>query len=581
MKTLLLAILLLIAPVLAGADAIMVTRAMKATTIAEIFVTRDSIRVELEIGVGDLKGFRNIMPDPLYERLGYDPEPLSVRLQRFLAQDWVIHADKQPLPGRVIEIVPRPRLRRDEITGEPLPSGDDDEELTVFVKLVYGLPKPPDALSIRPPAIEGFAAANIGFVVYHEGLPVTDFRYLSAEETIDLDWTDPWYSRFRNRNLKRQFDAPLSAFLYVEHYEVRKEVVVRPKDLEQWIDLGLGDSDVIAVADQDVLKQTVAEFLATRSPVAIDGVVAEPTLDRIHFVRRTLRRTGVIDPPEDVPVVSATLGVIFVYPIDALPDSVSMTWDLFGGKIQQIPSIATDEAGGLPYKLQPDDNVLIWQNFLTNPSVPSFVAIAAAPSFGRISVPMISAMCLSLLVVVGARYLTRRGNRRVLLGTGGILAVSVVLLWPVVRVSVPVPFIKSAAVTTSEAEHIVSSLLTNVYRSFDFREEGVIYDALARSASGDLLTQVYLETRRALELQNQGGARVKVDEVSMTAVEPSPLRGEIGFVARCTWDVTGSVGHWGHIHRRTNQYEARFTIQSIDGVWKITGLELIQEQRLS
>ena len=31
-------------------------------------------------------------------------------------------------------------------------------------------------------------------------------------------------------------DAPLSVFLYVEPFEVRKEIVVRPRDLQQWID---------------------------------------------------------------------------------------------------------------------------------------------------------------------------------------------------------------------------------------------------------------------------------------------------------------------------------------------------------
>ena len=73
--------------------------------------------------------------------------------------------------------------------------------------------------------VEGrYAAANVGFIVYDRGIPVNDFRYLSRVETLDLDWEDPWYSRFRNRNLVRQYDAPLSVFLYVEHFEVRQEV---------------------------------------------------------------------------------------------------------------------------------------------------------------------------------------------------------------------------------------------------------------------------------------------------------------------------------------------------------------------
>lgn len=31
-----------------------------------------------------------------------------------------------------------------------------------------------------------------------ERLPVMDFRYLGGQETLDLDWDDAWYSKFRN-----------------------------------------------------------------------------------------------------------------------------------------------------------------------------------------------------------------------------------------------------------------------------------------------------------------------------------------------------------------------------------------------
>jgi len=39
----------------------------------------------------------------------------------------------------------------------------------------------------------------------------------------------------------------------------------------------------------------------------------------------------------------------------------------------------------------------------------------------------------------------------------------------------------------------------------------------------------------------------------------------------------GSVGHRGHIHIRKNQYEADI---AVDGAWKITGLELLEEKRI-
>ena len=44
----------------------MVSQAMFASTIAEYFVEKDHVRVELEIGLIDLAAFRNLFPDSIY-----------------------------------------------------------------------------------------------------------------------------------------------------------------------------------------------------------------------------------------------------------------------------------------------------------------------------------------------------------------------------------------------------------------------------------------------------------------------------------------------------------------------------------
>ena len=66
----------------------------------------------------------------------------------------------------------------------------------------------------------------------------------------------------------------------------------------------------------------------------------------------------------------------------------------------------------------------------------------------------------------------------------------------------------------------------------------------------------------------------------MLDLEQTPLEDEVGFVCRSSWSVTGSVGHWGHIHKRKNRYEAEFTVKPVDGVWKITGMEILEETRV-
>jgi hypothetical protein len=579
--------LVVLTPQPAQADAIVVPDAMRATTIAEVFVTEKSVRIELEIGPRDLVAFRNILPEDLYQKLKFPPKPHQERIRQFFAEDLTVRMDQgDPIPGKTKRSMLRPRVKRDEITGEPLPSTDNDPEIVVFAEVEYPLTGKPKTLSLSPPGRrgQGLAQASIGFVAYHAGLPVNDFRYLASEETMDLDWEDPWYTRFRNRNLRRQFDAPMSAFLYVDFFEVRKEILVRPRDLQHWVDLGLQGKKILRAGEQEELKKRVAAFLASNNPVTIDGQPVQGTLDRIHFIRRSLRQTGVIDPPEDLDLTSATLGVIYVYPIEGLPQEVSLRWELFSPRIQQVPAVATDEAGGLPATLTAEDPVLRWQNFLTNPSVPAMRAVPRPQGAPQLIVPAISATCTFLLVVlavVGLHQVRSQGRFPwAVAGLGVVLLAGGVLGLPFAWVTLPNPLAQPASLSQEEARQVLGDLLHNIYRAFDRRDENLVYDRLAESVTGDLLAEVYLQTQRSMELERQGGARIKVDQVEVLDAIPEGRTEGGGFICRCRWNVSGSVGHWGHIHQRTNQYQANFTVEAPEGAWKITAIDLRDETRI-
>ena len=107
-----------------------------------------------------------------------------------------------------------------------------------------------------------------------------------------------------------------------------------------------------------------------------------------------------------------------------------------------------------------------------------------------------------------------------------------------------------------------------------------IYDMLARSVSGDLLTDIFLETKRSLVLANQGGAQAKVKEVSLDNLSLKPFDENNRFSVEANWTVHGSVGHWGHVHRRSNRYQAILTL-AVDGKdWKLNDMTVLQEERL-
>jgi hypothetical protein len=138
----------------------------------------------------------------------------------------------------------------------------------------------------------------------------------------------------------------------------------------------------------------------------------------------------------------------------------------------------------------------------------------------------------------------------------------------------------SATLTELTARRIAGSLLRNIYRAFDYQEEGDVYDALNRSVHGDLLTKLYLDVRKSLTMQQQGGAVSRVTEVTIldSQVQRQPRRGKA--TVRLDWTVEGTVEHWGHIHTRLNRYQADFVIQDVDKAWKIVGMDVLDQERV-
>ncbi len=547
---------------------------MLAGTIAQFFVEEDRVRVELEIGVADLESFATLLPDELRERLGLPASPLAQRLSRFFEHELAITADGgPPLPGRILAIEGRERTGRDRVSGEPLPPAAGEEpEAVLFVELAYALRTRPATLTLY--GLRAPLPASIGFVVYHGGVAVNDFRYLVAAQKLLLDWQDPWYTRFESRALRRRYDAPMAGFLYIEPYEVRKEIIARPLDLQHWIDLGLEGRDTIPVELQPELRRKAAEFLREHQPVEIDGERIAPELARVHFLERSLKSSRVIDPPVELDVHAAILGVIFVYPTDGLPQRVTMEWDLWNERIERVPVAAVDQAGSFPSSVESDGRVLEWQNFLKHPELPTLAVVEPPP--GALAHGLWTLRWL-LLVAAGGVVLwaLRRGLREAGDRRAAFALASAVL----VMCGAGFAWGLTARISDTRAREIVSGLLHNVYRAFDYRAEEQIFDVLDRSVEGALLERLYLETRRGLVLANQGGARAKVKQIELVELAAEPAA-DGGFLATATWNVAGSVGHWGHIHDRRNQYRAVLDVAPRDGVWKLVDLEILEEQRL-
>lgn len=580
----LLLLLIFLAPLPAHGDWINLTGAETASTIAEIFIEDREIKLILEIGKRDEKAFRNLLPEDIYA----DPEtkgiPLAQRRKKFFQDDLKFIFNKgRPLAGRVQVLEKRKRIKRP--TRFKSKAAALQSPTVTYAEINYPLPAQPKTLTIQPPLTpEGGAAANIGFILFHKEIPVIDFRFLSVSETLILDWKDPWYSKFLNPVLKRHHQSSLMSFLYVEPYEVRFEILARLKDLEDWVDLGLREKEVLSIEDQKVIVDKVGSFFLKHNPMTIDGKPAKPMLDRVNFVQVSRQGINVLAKPQPIKALSAIVGVIIAYATDGLPQEVSVDWDLFNDKITRVPATMTDPAGPFPYQLQPDDRKLNWKNFLTNYKVPLVEEILVEDSFGKVKIPLITVLAVIGLIVIlfliRKRYLQERPIKA-LLAIGGVLLVVAIAAYPLLKLSLKNPFPQKRPLSVQEANLILTGLLKNTYRSFDFREESDVYDKLSKSIAGDLISKVYLQNRKSLAVEKAGGAQAKVKDLEVLEVAPTePFQEGPGIPFKVKWQVNGSVGHWGHVHQRQNQYEAKLNIQPIEKAWKITGLELLDEKRL-
>jgi len=587
-----LAVVMLVATPL-RADWINLTGSETAPNIAEIYVLDDRVRVKLEVYIGDLDKFDDLVPDDwLRDASGRASQ--EERLERFSREGLQFVTDKgEQLIAKAVRIEPRLRVDRQSpfagminpITRARVPDAPTDKRV-LYVELDYPFEGKPESLQFIPPLDEDadIASVTIGFITYHKSVPVIDFRYLGAPAHLTLDWSDPWYSKFRNVNLKRHHASALMTFLYVEPYEVRHEILTRVKDLEEWMDLGLRGDEFIEVDELEPLKQRIGEFMLARNKVQIDGADGNPILDRSDYVTVGIKGIQIVEVPERMEISTAIVGVILTYITDGIPQEVTVDWELFTDQVQRVPATSTDPAGPLPTYVSPDDNVHTWTNYLKNYKIPTVAEVSVAGSLGTVEIPAVSAAS-GLLGLVALLWLLQRlragGAPQLPFTAALVLGIGVLIAWPHARLSIDRPAALAGTLDAESTNMLVETLLKNVYRAFDFREEDDVYDKLALTVSGDLLADIYLQSRQSFAVQQAGGAQAKVQEVAIQeAVATRRDDDDLGYDVRAKWTAMGTVGHWGHTHIRQNLYDAVLAIEAVDGSWKIKGMEVHEESRI-
>mgnify|MGYP006283200895 CR=1 FL=1 len=316
----------------------------------------------------------------------------------------------------------------------------------------------------------------------------------------------------------------VDSFLYIEDLQVRHEMLFPLPVLESVLPLTRAEGGRITVAEQRAAKPEIAAFLSAVNPLTIDGIEVRPEGSRIVFFDNNIQNIVGDVPERDLEVRRAIVGVILNYSTKGAPSEVGMTWGVFSGQMQTVRATVYYGDHAERKKLYSGDESITWRSPGAQP----------LPSIEQVSVP------------------EKRGLFR-----------------------------KRPEISDSTAEQVFRTLHKNVYRAFDYRTESAIYDALAHSVAGELLAQLYLDIRRGVEIENEGGARTRIREVEIVDGAVLPARDEeYGFRYDCRWTVTGTVEHWGHIHSRKNLYQATFEIGVRDEAWKITEVSVTNQERL-
>jgi len=369
--------------------------------------------------------------------------------------------------------------------------------------------------------------------------------------------------------------TPMMIYLSVEPYEVRQEILVQASAAMQYLSFKDKGLISIPVDSQEQIKKEIQEAVTSANTIYVDNQILTPA-DRItKFV--TLGRGGVAtrETPMEENLEDAIMGITLIYDIEAYPDSIFINWQLFPDSVQFIEASAVDPHGAFTVMLSPDENDLRWKSRLAGYQVPAIEAIEVENR----PQPLISFllwMGILLFVIVQVIYTKTIDIQQWII----IVLVLGFISYPFVRFQVNIPFLPHGKPSSERASVILNDVLTNVYRAFDRRNENDVYDRLAISVSGDQLTEIYLQNRQSMELENRGGARANVDDVKIQELSNIKRHKDRGYVADTRWTVRGSVNHFGHTHYRQNQYRALVSFGIDDENWKINNIEIVDSRRL-
>jgi len=534
-RALVLLLSLLLLAVQARADWLNLTGAETAPNIAEIYIFDDHVKVQLEIYPDDLQTFKDLIPDDWTAKMNIQRPPAEVRQTHFANHTLVIKsADGETLPARFVTVEPRLRIDRrspfagmiNPYTKQRIPDAPADKRV-IYAEIIYPFKGKPEQLQLSPPLDEsGNAMVTLGFIAYHRSVPIIDFRYLGQPEKLNLNWQDPWYTTFENKNLTRHHKYPLMLFLYVEPRQVRLESLMRVSDIVE-----MTEFDRTKLTDNAVkqkLHNHVQDYFLNKSVLNIDGRPVHPDSVTVRDFIVSVKGLKPVDNPSTLDDASMLVGVSRQYYIDTLPRRIESKWPYFNPRFDKIPFTATDPAGPLPGFISQDEPVVDWQNQLKQYHEPVMRSLEATTGW-RITFPFIGQKTL---------------------------------------VSQPP--------NEQQAMVIVGDVLENLRIAYLEKNPAASPRQLEKTLSKDHAGTLAIELSKLFApAMKRGGVGEVKSFADITIKDIQPISDQDGFRAITTGSAVIQAMHWGHTDQLQVQFQLLLDLIEVDNQWHLADVTVM------
>ena len=560
---------------------------------ANIYVNQDRTTIQLTCFAEDLELLQGVEAN---DEGMYDSDEITEATEdhaKYLAERIILRdVDGEQLPAKVTSIT------RIEIPEAGIKAGTL-MEYTMAFELEIKYDTAPEFLTLEQQMVaEGALLPSELKVVVKQAGAENSYRKMlkpGIPATFRFDWDNPplspkasqeewdtWFDNQEEQVLGIVSYGSVYSFIYITDREVRHEVLIPLATLATLMDFERADPAFLTVEEQKDAAKKIKAFFGVGNPVTIDGVTVKPLFDRIDFYGLDFRDFAQQPDARRVSMASGRVGVIMEYPAKSPPQIVTVAWDKFSEMIRSVDAVvfAYKEVKSAKFSTFLENNIYRWEA-KDAPPLPEITDVdledpryfAPPATFG---LPLLTLVCLlAALILIPFTFTSRKWLAIACVFTGiGLMTTQVAI------VDLPDPFEPAGTIRINDetSSRVFDQLHTNLFRAFDYTQEEDVYDALAVSVDGPLLRKLYLQLNNSLRIEEEGGAIAHIEQVQRLSGDrqDQPFI-ENGFRYRSKWNIVGTIEHWGHIHQRTNQYDAQFDVQIVDGDWKLTSMEILDQ----